>query len=224
MSNFTTNNRLTATALHYVFDHSVPAMQLVIFATSLGWLAKGNVFWFTVGIVSVIPTFLPALCIADAALRAATSLCISALVFAHVFFGMQAGFYETSIVYDKLMHALGSGAIAMVVIAFLSRYCHQFRIKLSALLVILLVTALVVSLGTLWEIFEFAVDRTGLFQSQKGLADIMLDLIADALGAGVATWAVIAAGAFTQYHNVRNARPHNLPWYAPTQSIGEYDA
>ncbi len=40
-----------------------------------------------------------------------------------------------------------------------------------------------VSAGTLWEVFEFTLDRTGLFQTQKGLTDTMLDLVADTVGA-----------------------------------------
>ena len=36
---------------------------------------------------------------------------------------------------------------------------------------------------TVWELFEFTIDRTGLFYAQRGLIDTMLDLLADAGGA-----------------------------------------
>jgi len=48
---------------------------------------------------------------------------------------------------------------------------------------LLLVLGLAISAGTLWEVFEFVMNRTGLFYSQRGLHDTMLDLIADAIGA-----------------------------------------
>jgi len=65
------------------------------------------------------------------------------------------------------------------------------RIELPAPLLWLLAIGIVMSLGTLWEVFEFAIDRTGLFQAQRGLTDTMLDLIADMLGALAATSAMV---------------------------------
>ncbi|MEX3007117.1 hypothetical protein [Hoeflea sp. TYP-13] len=224
MFSFTINRRLADFALGYVFQHAVPAMQLVIIATSFGWLASGNLLWFAVGAVCTILTFVPAMCISDAAIRAATDLCVSALVFAHVFFGMHVGLYETSVVYDKLIHALGCGAIAVIVIAFVSRYCSHRRIDLPVPFLFLFVTGIVVSLGTLWEVFEFAVDRTGLFQSQKGLSDTMLDLMADVLGAGVATGLIIAGMCRNYFPHALQAHLRRLPYHGPKHSIGENDA
>ena len=54
-------------------------------------------------------------------------------------------------------------------------------------LLLLLAAGVVVTLGTLWEVLELAIDRTGLFQARRGLTDTMLDLMADAIGALAAT-------------------------------------
>ena len=56
-------------------------------------------------------------------------------------------------------------------------------------------------LARYWEIFEFSIDRTGLFQTQRGLADTMLDLIADTVGA------LMAAATFAgmSHHRARIA-------------------
>ena len=191
MTPSTGNNERVPSALRFDVKRSVAAMRLVIVATTLYWLVSGQPLWVFVGAVSAALTFLPAACVKDPPLRTACSLCVSALLFAHIVLGMQAGLYETSAVYDKLMHMLGCGAIAGIVITAASQYCKRNRIQLPGPLLWVLAIGIVVSLGTFWEIFEFAIDRTGLFQAQRGLTDTMLDLIADLLGALVTATAVV---------------------------------
>ncbi|WP_419909810.1 hypothetical protein [Hoeflea sp.] len=212
----TTTRTAIAAVTDHVCIHAVPAMQLVIIATSTVWLISGNVLWFAVGAVCAAITFLPRVFISNPALRSATALCVTALVFAHVFFGMHAGFYETSLIYDKLMHVLGSFAIGLVVMAFVTRYSADRRIALTGPALGLVTVALIISLGTLWEIFEFSVDRTGLFRSQKGLTDTMLDLIADAAGAAGAAWICTAGSRLRQFRNLLNQQPRQLSWYIQT--------
>ena len=46
-----------------------------------------------------------------------------------------------------------------------------------------------VSIGTLWEIFEFGMDILfGLSMQKSGVIDMMGDLIVDAIGAGAGYW------------------------------------
>ena len=161
----------------------VTAMRLGIVVVTLHWLIAGKPVWFVVGALSAALSFGLAAVIQDPVLRAASNLCVTALLFAHIVFGMQAGLYETSAVYDKLMHLFGCGAIAGLVASATSDYCGRKQVALPTLLLWGLAVGIVVSLGTLWEVFEFAIDRTGLFQAQKGLTDTMLDLIADVIGA-----------------------------------------
>jgi hypothetical protein len=88
---------------------------------------------------------------------------------AHVVLGMAGGLYERSILYDKLVHlAVSFGGVRLAAAAPAPRW-------------LLAVAAL--GLGALWELFEFAVDATGLVTAQRGLADTMGDLAADAAGA-----------------------------------------
>jgi len=164
-------------------DCLVRVMQFTILATAIYWLHLGKHLWFVVGVVCVVLSLLPAVLLRDHTLRTAGSLCVTTLLFAHIVLGMQAGLYETSTLYDKAMHGLGSGAIAGLMITMLSRYCYLNRLELHQPLFSLIVLGIVVSLGTLWEVFEFSLDHTGLFQSQRGLTDTMLDLIADMAGA-----------------------------------------
>ncbi|MEM7424989.1 MAG: hypothetical protein AAF441_02770 [Pseudomonadota bacterium] len=163
--------------------YTVTCLRLVIAITTIFWLLSGNWLWGAVGIACTAISHLPAVVIPQSRLRPACELCVSALLSAHVALGMQADFYETSAVYDKLIHAAGFGAITAIVISALSRYrdVHAPNLKPAALAFAAI--GIAVSLGTAWEIFEFSLDRTGLFQTQRGLNDTMLDLIADVVGA-----------------------------------------
>lgn len=183
MISYACNDCLQPVSFARTAERLVVMMRLGIIVVTLTWLLSGKPLWFVVGAVSAIFSLLLPTLIPDPVLRAAISLCATALLFAHIVFGMQAGLYETSTIYDKMMHAFGCSAIAGVVIAAVSKYCARRRIQLPAPLVWILAVGIVVTLGTLWEVFEFAIDRTGLFQAQRGLTDTMFDLIADTAGA-----------------------------------------
>jgi hypothetical protein len=99
--------------------------------------------------------------------RRACELAVAALA-AHVVLGMAGGWYERSAVYDKLVHA----AVCFGLVRVLPRAGPRWLAPLAVL-----------GLGALFELFEFAADATGLVAAQRGLADTMLDLAADAAGA-----------------------------------------
>lgn len=157
-------------------------MQIAVLAPAICWLASGELLWFGVGAVGFLLARLPAMLVDDGVLRSASSLCVTALVAAHVILGMKAGLYETSTVYDKLAHTLGSGVVTGVLITAVSRYAERERLSLPLPFFFILVLGAGVSLGTFWEIFEFAADKSGLFYAQRGLSDTMLDLIANLVG------------------------------------------
>ena len=183
MDSYAQDERLQPVSFVHTAERLVAMMRLGIVVVTLVWLLSGKPLWFIVGAVSATFTLLLPVLIEDPVLRAAISLCVTALLFAHIVFGMQAGLYETSTIYDKLMHMFGCSAIAGLVIAAVSRYCARTQTRLPVPLLWVLAVGVVVTLGTFWEVFEFAVDRTGLFQAQRGLTDTMFDLIADTLGA-----------------------------------------
>ncbi len=191
MISYAYNNCVQPVIFARTAERLVAMMRLGIIVVTLTWLLSGKPLWFIVGAVSTTFSFLLPALIQDPVLRAAISLCVTALLFAHVVFGMQAGLYETSTIYDKAMHVFGCSAIAGIVIAAVSQYCARTRTRLPVPLLWVLAVGVVVTLGTLWEVFEFAIDRTGLFQSQRGLTDTMFDLIADTIGAVVTACAFV---------------------------------
>ena len=96
---------------------------------------------------------------------------------------MAFGLYEHSAVYDKWIHLVAFGGIAAIVRQAIGRYCVRRGIAAPARFLHLVVLACALSLGTVWELFEFSIDRFGWFTAQRGLEDTMVDLVADLCGA-----------------------------------------
>lgn len=109
---------------------------------------------------------------------------ISLFVFATLFLGEVLDFYNRFWWWDILLHgmsAVGFGIIGFLFIFFLFEG-DRYAAPPWALALIAFVFAL--SIGTLWEIFEFGMDEIfGLNMQKSGLPDTMTDLIVDALGA-----------------------------------------
>lgn len=156
--------------------------RLSIAAIGLLWLSSFDGLRATVAIVALLITFLPSVFIQEKAVRIASSVVTAALLAAHIVLGMHVGLYETSAFYDKAVHLLGSAAVAAILAIVIYSYCKNHQIQLPIILISVLVVTGTLSAGALWEIFEFAMDSTGLFYAQRGLHDTMLDLLADALG------------------------------------------
>lgn len=184
--------------------------RLAIAATGLHWLATGNGLWAGVAAMALALTVIPVALIRDSQLRDATRAVVAILLAAHVALGMQGALYETSAVYDKWIHLLGSAALAGLGIAATLRYCDGHRVELPLTLLVLIVLAGTLSAGTLWELFEFSIDRTRLFTAQRGLDDTMLDLVADAIGACLVTVMYAASVSFRPRRTRSDGEPFRL--------------
>lgn len=108
-------------------------------------------------------------------------------IFASLFLGEVRGYYTRFWWWDAVLHA-GSGFL-LGILGFLLVYVlnqrHLGNLGLRPGFVALFAFSFSVSLGALWEIFEFAMDQIfGLNMQKSGLVDTMWDLIVDAIGAG----------------------------------------
>ena len=109
---------------------------------------------------------------------------ISLFVFGTLFLGEILDFYERFWWWDVLLH--GTSAIGFGIVGFLFVFYlfegDKYAAPPWALGTIAFCFA--VSMGAVWEIFEFAMDQTfGLNMQKSGLVDTMTDLIVDAIGA-----------------------------------------
>lgn len=107
-------------------------------------------------------------------------------VFASIFLGEVRGYYVRFWWWDALLHT-GSG-LMLGLVAFLLVYVlnqnDRIDLHLKPGFVALFSFAFAMAVGSVWEIFEYAMDvHFGLNMQKSGLRDTMWDLIVDAVGA-----------------------------------------
>ena len=113
---------------------------------------------------------------------------ITLFLYASIFLGEIGDYYERFWWWDVVLHA--GSAFAFGFVGFLALFLLYSRHKLAAspFLVSVFAFSFGLAIGTLWEVFEFAMDQIFGMQMQKsGLRDTMWDLIIDAIGAGTAS-------------------------------------
>ena len=111
---------------------------------------------------------------------------ITVFAFATLFLGEAFDFYERYWWWDILLH--GGSAIGFGLIGFLFVFFMFEGNKYAAppIAVSFVAYCFAVSIGTSWEIFEFAMDQVfGLTMQKSGLVDTMGDLIVDMIGASI---------------------------------------
>ncbi len=114
-------------------------------------------------------------------------------IFATIFLGEAFDFYNRYWWWDIALHtgsALGFGLIGFL---FIFMLFEGDRYAAPPWAMAFFAFCFAMTIGAVWEIFEFAMDQNfGLAMQKTGLVDTMWDLIVDALGAGVGA----AAGFF----------------------------
>lgn len=124
------------------------------------------------------------------------TLITTVFLYAAFALGEVRDFYEKIWWWDLALHGLS--ALTVGVIGFLCIYVFYMtrRIDIAAGWIATISFALAVSVGTLWEVFEFLMDHYFAFNMQKsGLIDTMTDLIINVVGAVIAA----AIGYFYVY-------------------------
>lgn len=133
-------------------------------------------------------------------------LVAAVFVFLSLFLGSAADFYYKYWWWDIVLHT-GSGFL-LGIVGFLAMFVLNRTDRLPqgirpAFLCFFAVT-FAVSLGVVWEIFEFTVDRIwpeiNMQSNETGVVDTMADLIVDTLGAIVVAamgWAYLKSGRYS---------------------------
>ena len=116
-------------------------------------------------------------------------------IFATIWLGEAFDFYNRYWWWDVVMHG-GSGlGFGMLGFLFAFTLFEGDRFAAPAWALALIAFSFAVTIGALWEVFEFAMDQLFGFNMQKsGLLDTMGDLIVDVTGAGIgalAGWAYL---------------------------------
>ena len=131
-------------------------------------------------------------------------LLLIVFIYAGVFLGGVREFYYRFAWFDSLLHAISG--LGLGFLGFLIPYSlyKTGKMKASPFLIALFGFCFALSLGAVWEIFEFGMDEFfglnmqkardlelvyGYFDTRLGVMDTMYDLILDALGALIASTA-----------------------------------
>lgn len=115
-------------------------------------------------------------------------------VFGTLYLGEAFNFYERFWWWDIVLHGSSALGFGLVGIIFVLTLFEGDRYAAPAWAMSLIAFAIAMSIGAIWEIFEFSMDQLfGTNMQKSGLMDTMADLITDAVGG------LIGAGAGYAY-------------------------
>ena len=110
---------------------------------------------------------------------------ITIFLVASVFMGEAFDFYERVWWWDIALHGSSAIGFGLVGFLFVLMMFEGDRYAAPSWAICFMAFTLAVAVGTLWEIFEYAMDNAfGLNMQKSGLDDTMGDLMVDVLGAG----------------------------------------
>lgn len=107
-------------------------------------------------------------------------------IFGTVYLGEAFDFYEKYWWWDVLLH--GGSAVGFGLIGFIFVFILFEGDKYAAphWALALIAFCIAITIGAVWEVFEFAMDQVfGMNMQKSGLIDTMWDLIVDIIGAGI---------------------------------------
>lgn len=148
--------------------------------TAAWWAANQHYAHFVVAVVAVFLSLI-GVWLASRAL----SLWLICTLTIHVGGGMALDGYARPY-FDIGLHFGFIGWLTFLTITALNRR-EQWQALVSSRSQLLAVGLLFgLGVGAAWEIFEYLIDLTGVYQAQQGLSDTMTDLLADGAGSAAA--------------------------------------
>jgi hypothetical protein len=112
---------------------------------------------------------------------------VAVFVFATLFLGEVQDFYERFWWWDIALHGFSALGFGFTGFLFVFILFEGDRYAAPAWAMGFMAFCFAVTIGVIWEVFEFAMDQAFGFNMQKsGLMDTMGDLIVDVIGAGIA--------------------------------------
>lgn len=190
-----------------------------------------EIFWSAV--MTLILFMLPTLFAKRSNIRipALFQIIIMLFVFASMYLGEIHSYFYRFTWWDRMLHT--SSAVLLGYIGFLLIYAlnkdKRMHIHLSPFFMALFSFCFALMIGTMWEVFEYAVDSLlginmqkarnleqiyGSFDTRLGVKDTMQDLIVDAIGA-------LFVSLLGYIHIKRKQPPNSAFWKLHKQFISE---
>ncbi|MBT55830.1 MAG: hypothetical protein CMF72_20835 [Mameliella sp.] len=111
-------------------------------------------------------------------------------IFATLFLGEVADFYERFWWWDVMLHFMSALSFGLMGFLLIFMLFEGDRYAAPPWALAALAFCVGVSIGAMWEIFEFSMDQLfGMNMQKSGLVDTMTDLIIDTAGAAIGAFA-----------------------------------
>lgn len=111
---------------------------------------------------------------------------IVAFIFATIFLGEAFDYYERYWWWDVVMHSTSALGFGILGVLFMLMLFGGDRYAAPPWAIAFFGFCFAMTVGTLWEIFEYAMDQNfGLNMQKSGLQDTMWDLIVNTVGASI---------------------------------------
>ena len=162
--------------------------RISIFVAGVIAIFKSDWTNFALAVVTMLLTFLPAFAKREFNIYypGEFEILILAFIYASMYLGEIRSFYYRFWWWDVMLHTLSGmiiGAIGFSLVYILNG-SERIALQLSPVFVAVFSFSFALSIGALWEIYEYFMDSAfGLNMQKSGLVDTMWDLIVDALGA-----------------------------------------
>ena len=136
---------------------------------------------------------------------------ITLALFLHTFFGEWLRYYDRLWFFDKIMHLYGTSLIAILAFMIVYTFHATGKLRLTLPFIGLFTVAFAMAVGGLWEIGEFAFDKTFGRNTQYSLDNTMWDMVNNLIGGTLV--------AFIGMLYVRYSRPDERKRI--TKTVGE---
>jgi len=139
----------------------------------------------TVSAVAFIITFIPGILknVFKINVPAAFEIIYIMFLYGLLIFGETRGFYHGYIWWDVLMNFTAAIALGFIGLSIVHVLYKRGRISANPIFAAILIFIFSVSMGTMWELFEFAIDTLVNSGLQESLGDTMVDLSINIFGA-----------------------------------------
>ncbi len=168
-------------------QHYILLILKVSVALAIGWaLAHGHWEAFGLSSLALLLMFLPEFIESRVriTLPIEFDVVLVLFIYASMFLGEVVDAYERFWWWDAVLHISSGFILGFAGFLMLYVQLRRKRIAASPFVIGLIIFSFGVAFGTIWEIFEFAVDQIfGTNMQKNGLNDTMWDLIVDSLGA-----------------------------------------
>lgn len=176
-----------AESIQFGIINTLRILLVILFLTSILY---AKYFLIFASLVVLVLSFVPAFIQRNyrITLPVEFEFIFTIFLYAAFILGETSSFYQKIWWWDLLLHSISGFVIAMLGFMILYTFYYIHEVTFNPAFAAIFTFSFSLSIGALWEIFEFTMDGLfGLNMQKSGLVDTMADLIIDAIGALLAS-------------------------------------